>query len=554
MTKKRTIGKYRLIEELASGAFGRVYRAENISQHNRVVALKVMHTAHLGSTQERESFLREARFLKMLEHPYILPILDADIDDEFPYLVTEYAPNGSLYDKLQKQAPRPLSVQESLNVLAQIGQALSYAHQRNVIHRDLKPANILFDDNGNALLADFGIATVLESSMRSGTAVGTPAYMAPEQFRGTISKEGDQYALGCIAYELFTSRVPFTATDFFALGYKHMSEKPLQPSQLNLLMPLSIEDAILTAMAKQRIDRHGSVDAFLYALGVTSSPPHIIATSSASPHIGMPQSALEWARVLSSDGPVGEGGMNDAMPHSYDEESKESLLPSFDGVRTSGANWRVEEETGKKPTVTQTSSRPFTSQKVRPVDALLVQDSAEEGIAGDMEYTAIPASLSSIQEVGTLPPVSTTPAPTWAKITNVPGSFSSTSTQSRQRHPLQSSRGLAVIGSLVAVLLLLLSGGIYVLLKTPYPKSIAAAIKTHDFRKLLPPPVQPTQMPTARPTTSQPTPTTTNQPTPTTSTSPVVHVVVTNVPFPTCSPPLSGVLLPLRHPHHPMSR
>ncbi|GAC1481074.1 MAG: hypothetical protein NVS2B12_36180 [Ktedonobacteraceae bacterium] len=269
------IGKYRLVEELASGAFGRVYRGEDTSMNNRIVAIKLLHSTYLSSSQEHHSFLQEAQFLKLLKHPFILPVLDVGIDKDFPYMVTEFAPNGSLLDRLTKQAPRLLPIQEALLILAQIGQALQYAHQQNVIHRDLKPANILFNANGDAMLADFGIATMLATSIKYGTAIGTPYYMAPEQFRGSISKEGDQYALGCIAYELFTGRVPFTAPDFFALGYKHMSETPLAPTQLNLLLSRSIDQAVLKAMAKQRSDRYADISAFLAALGAPSAitPP-----------------------------------------------------------------------------------------------------------------------------------------------------------------------------------------------------------------------------------------------------------------------------------------
>jgi len=263
------IGKYRLTEEIASGAYGRVYRAADTSRQNTVVAIKLMQATRLSSAPERNGFLQEAQFLKMLQHPYILSVLDVGIESDVPYIVTEFAPNGSLLDRQKKLAPRPLPVPEVMKILAQIGQALQYAHQQNIIHRDLKPANILFHANGDALLADFGIATMLAASIKYGTAIGTPYYMAPEQFRGSISKEGDQYALGCIAYELYTGRLPFTAPDFFALGFKHMSEVPLAPTQLNLLMPRSAEQAILKAMAKQRADRHADISAFLLALGIS---------------------------------------------------------------------------------------------------------------------------------------------------------------------------------------------------------------------------------------------------------------------------------------------
>ncbi len=262
------IGKYRIVEELSSGSFGRVYRGEDTSRNNAPVAVKLLHAAHVSSQQERNGFLQEARFLTLLRHPNILQVLDVGIEQDFPYLVTEYAPNGSLLKRLQQLAPRPIPLKDALSILGQVGQALQYAHQQNIIHRDLKPANILFHANNNALLADFGIATMLANSSAHGTAIGTPYYMAPEQFRGTISKESDQYALGCIAYELVTGRLPFSAPDFFALGYKHMSETPIPPSQLNLLISRPVEFAILRAMAKQRSDRFPDIASFMAALGV----------------------------------------------------------------------------------------------------------------------------------------------------------------------------------------------------------------------------------------------------------------------------------------------
>jgi len=151
--------------------------------------------------------------------------------------------------------------------LSQIGEALQYAHQQNIIHRDLKPENILFHANGDAMLADFGVATILSTgSIRHTSTTGTPAYMAPEQFRGQVSKETDQYAVGCIAYELFTGHQPFAAPDFISLGFKHATENPIPPRQLNPNIPVSVEQAILKAMAKERDQRYPDVKAFITAL------------------------------------------------------------------------------------------------------------------------------------------------------------------------------------------------------------------------------------------------------------------------------------------------
>src|SRR5712692_9197669 len=255
--------------KLACGSFGCVYRSEHHILKNRVVAIKVMHNAHLNSQKEQDLFLDEARLLEMLTHPHILPIIDVGVHEGFPYLVTEYAPNGSLLDRLKREQGKPLPLEEATTILTQIGQALHHAHEQGVVHRDLKPENILFRANGEALLADFGIAKMLATiGIREGTIIGTPPYMAPEQFKGTASKEGDQYALGCLAYELCTGKRPFTAPDFFAMAFKHLQETPVPPRALNPQVPTHIEQAILKAMAKERTERYADVAAFLAAFSV----------------------------------------------------------------------------------------------------------------------------------------------------------------------------------------------------------------------------------------------------------------------------------------------
>jgi serine/threonine protein kinase len=264
------IANYRLVEELARGSFGCVYRATHTVLVTRIVAIKVMY-GHLQSQQERDSFFQEARILEVLQHPHILPILDVGIQEKTPYLITVYAPGGSLRQHLNRQAGKPLPLDEALAILAQIAQALDYAHQQNVIHRDLKPDNILFDAKGHLLLADFGISTILGSlSFHQTSPYGTPAYMAPEQFKGEISRESDQYALGCLAYELLTGHRPFTAQDVIALGFKHLMEQVTPPRQLNANLPEYVEQALLRALAKERKQRFPGVLAFVS--GLQTSP------------------------------------------------------------------------------------------------------------------------------------------------------------------------------------------------------------------------------------------------------------------------------------------
>jgi serine/threonine protein kinase len=264
----QTIGNYRLIEELAEGAFGRVYRAEHMYLTNRIAAIKLLHT-RINTKKERDDFLHEARILELCKHTHILPLIDFGIQEGTPYLITEFASGGSLRDRLKQASTRPLPLDESLRILRQVAQALHAAHQQNVVHRDLKPENILFDGDGNALLADFGISTILSTkSVKTTAIVGTPPYMAPEQFKGHVSKESDQYALGCIAYELLAGQQPFTAPDFFSMAIKHMTEAPPPPTQFNPRLLAYISQAILKAMAKERHLRFADVLDFANALEI----------------------------------------------------------------------------------------------------------------------------------------------------------------------------------------------------------------------------------------------------------------------------------------------
>ncbi len=154
----KQIGSYRIVAEINRGSYGSVYKAQHIIFEDvPIVAIKVLHT-EVTSLEDREQFIQEAQILKKLKHPFVLPILDASIQEGLPYIVTEYAKGGSLRDRLQERLNQPLPLEDILTILSQIGQALDYVHQQDIVHRDLKPENILFNAKGDALLADFGIA------------------------------------------------------------------------------------------------------------------------------------------------------------------------------------------------------------------------------------------------------------------------------------------------------------------------------------------------------------------------------------------------------------
>lgn len=267
------IGNYRIVDIIDKGSYGLVYRAEHI-YIGHSCAIKFLHT-YLNAPQLQTAFLQEATILARLTHPHIVRLLDYGIDEGTPYLVSEYASGGSLRTVLRDHAPMPLALDHALAILNEVGNALTSIHAQGIIHRDLKPENILFGQHGNVLLADFGIATVkqvtgMTNEGRTGnmTGLGTPAYMAPEQFQSkqTLTPASDQYALGCLAYELFTGQLPFTPADVLAYGYLHVHEPPDSLRHLNPALPVALDHAVLTALAKNPADRHASIEAFLAAV------------------------------------------------------------------------------------------------------------------------------------------------------------------------------------------------------------------------------------------------------------------------------------------------
>jgi serine/threonine protein kinase len=329
----QALGNYRILEEIGSGSSGKVYQGKHIILTERTVAIKLLHS-HLRSAEEYERFVEEARILERLKHPHILHIFDVGIHEGFPYLVAEYAPQGSLRNHLNEYLPNPMPLEEALTVLTQVGRGLYYAHRHNIIHRDLKPENILFNAQGQALLADFGIATTLSAeSVIHATIIGTPSYMAPEQFFGTVSKESDQYALGCIAYELFTGRVPFTGTDILTMGMNHLMREPLPPKQLNPQLPLHIERAILKAMAKQRSDRYADIKTFILALytsGDTDPQLSLPTVSGISFFTGTDNAGPPVSPTPITPLPLHEEQQVEEIPSSYATELIKTPLPSQD--------------------------------------------------------------------------------------------------------------------------------------------------------------------------------------------------------------------------------
>jgi tRNA A-37 threonylcarbamoyl transferase component Bud32 len=280
----QNLGPYNLLEVIGGGGMATVYKAYQ-SSADRFVAVKVIRADLSRDTALRERFEREARMIARLEHPAILPIYDVGEQDGVPFLVMRYVEGGSLSDRIS--AGR-LSLRQAVEYVAQLGEALAYAHQQGIIHRDIKPANVLVTPRGHVLLSDFGIAKILadESGLTStGMLIGTPFYMAPEQIQGKpVDARADMYSLGIVLYECLIGRRPFEAETPWAVLDMQLRDALPPPRALRPDIPESLERVILKATAKQPEHRFESMEALVLALrAVKLAPDAPVLEPAASP-------------------------------------------------------------------------------------------------------------------------------------------------------------------------------------------------------------------------------------------------------------------------------
>ncbi|MEO8606864.1 MAG: protein kinase [Chloroflexota bacterium] len=273
----KKIDDFMIEERLGQGAMAVVYKAFQ-SSINRHVALKVIRLDEgQGQAEEfRRRFALEAEVIARLEHIHILPIYAYGINDEMAYLAMRWLRGGSLSELLRHDG---VSMDRAADLFKQVASGLSYAHAHGIIHRDLKPSNIMLDDAGNAYLTDFGLAKLTESSgeiTKSGTIVGTPAYMSPEQLRGDpLDHRSDIYSLGVILYNMVAGRLPFdtSSSDLVSIIYQHLEKPPTPPSEFNPDCPPQVEDVIMTALQKDREQRFNSADDMARALNLALGRP-----------------------------------------------------------------------------------------------------------------------------------------------------------------------------------------------------------------------------------------------------------------------------------------
>lgn len=272
---EKEFGVYQPLSQLESNGYNRLYLAQSAQPPWQTVVIKIYmkRRLRLQPHNEREAFLKGAQSLCQLKHPYLVSVIDVGFRDGWPYVIMEHATGGSLRQRLNRRAPEVLPTEEILTIIEQTSQVLDYLHQEHILHGNVKPENILFTEHNQVLLSDLDPMILSEPSRYRDLSLHHPSpYAAPEQIAGQRSNQSDQYALGCIAYELFTGRAPFSSSDP-SLQPNFNIEMVVPPTQINPGLSQPIEQAILKAMAKDINDRYESILQFHQALRIAARVP-----------------------------------------------------------------------------------------------------------------------------------------------------------------------------------------------------------------------------------------------------------------------------------------
>lgn len=275
--KPKKLGRYDIVAELGAGAMGTVYKGLD-PKIQRTVALKVLNFKQIkqgnDNLQARERFMVEARATGQLSHPNILTIFDVGEEKENAYIAMEFLHGGTLEDAMESNGFKDYD--QIFDIIKQIAGGLSHAHSRNIIHRDVKPANIMMAEGKVPKIADFGLARFTDSNLTTtGTVLGTPNYMSPEQIRGRkIDGRSDLFALGIILYEMLTGEKPFAGDSITSVIYRVVNEEPIPPKQLNMDLPDYIDIFMAKALAKNPASRFQTAEKFVEGMRGIMSDVH----------------------------------------------------------------------------------------------------------------------------------------------------------------------------------------------------------------------------------------------------------------------------------------
>src|SRR5438034_380150 len=267
--------RYVVDRELGHGGMALVYLARDL-KHERFVALKTLRP-EIAMALGRERFLREIKLAARLQHPNILSVYDSGDAGGVLYYVMPFVEGESLRDRLDREPQLPLD--DALQIAREVADALSYAHGHDVVHRDIKPENIMLS-GGHAIVADFGIARAVSAAggdklTETGLAIGTPAYMSPEQAAGTgqVDRRSDIYSLGCVLYETLAGQPPFTGPTAQAIMARHSLDSVPRLKIVRETIPDALEAVINRALAKVPADRYSTAGQFAEALAAASTGP-----------------------------------------------------------------------------------------------------------------------------------------------------------------------------------------------------------------------------------------------------------------------------------------
>lgn len=253
--RRATGNRYQIRRRLGSGGMADVYVARH-ARLQRLLAIKVLHVHLARDAEMRERFRREAEAASRLVHPAICPIVDYGEAGELVWIAMPYLAGGSMADELIRSTT--MTPVRTALVTAQVATGLDYAHRQGIVHRDVKPDNVLFDEDGYALITDFGIATARFHGRLTaqGRAMGTPHYMSPEQAMGKLADgRSDLYALGVMMYEALAGVPPFDGADAYTVGYKHVHEHAVPLTEVNAAVPGDLASIVMRLLNKKPEDR-----------------------------------------------------------------------------------------------------------------------------------------------------------------------------------------------------------------------------------------------------------------------------------------------------------
>ena len=251
----KSVGSYRILNEIGRGGMGIVYRGLNILTDHHV-AIKMLPHEFAGRSGRAARFKQEARIISRLHHRDIVKVYDLVEAYGTYFIIMEYVKGRSIMEVIKSSGPLPID--QARVIILKIGAALSFAHDMGIIHRDVKPANIMIDNHGEIKLMDFGIARVEGSAPITsvGVRMGSPKYMAPEQVIGEkVDRRTDIYSFGCVCYEMLTGKTPFLGEDAFSIAYKHLNEPVRPPKKLRPEIPADLNRFIMAALVKKRENR-----------------------------------------------------------------------------------------------------------------------------------------------------------------------------------------------------------------------------------------------------------------------------------------------------------